>query len=144
MSWMAPKLKNRIQIRKAVQTPNTAGGADQTYETITTLWAEIKALSDYIKAIRGANGNEADTHSFKVRMCAVTGLGKEFSAAFSTAFKGEDIYPLKSDYFIFDQAGLTTKGRLFKITGVGIDEQNSEFVKLTAREIEETGTGYNV
>ena len=139
MSWMAHKLKNRVQIRKAIQTPNDAGGATRTYQTLTTIWAEIRPLSDYIRAIRGANGNETDTHSFRVRYGAVKSLGKAFSYGYSTGYKGEDIYPLKADYFLFDQSGLTTKGRLFKITGVRLDEDNSEFVEMVTREIEESG-----
>jgi head-tail adaptor len=142
MSYLAPTLKHRIQIRKAVQTPNDAGGADQTYETITTLWADIKGMSDYIKAVRGANGQDADSHRIKVRTCGVMNLGRAFSVGYVSGYKGEDIYPLKADYFIFDQKGVTTKGRLFRITGVRLDEDDSEFVEMTAKEIEETGTGY--
>lgn len=139
MSWLVPKLGNRIQIRKAVQTPNDAGGATQTYETLTTVWAGIKPQSDYIRAIRGANGDEADTHTFIMRACAVYNFGKAFSSGYSSGFKDEDIYPVKADYFLFDEAGLTTKGRLFKITGVKIDEENSEYVEMKTREIEESG-----
>lgn len=142
MSYMAPDLSHRVQIRKALIDPNLAGGADQTYETLTTIWAGVKRISDYIKAIRGANNSEVDTHEFTVRTIAVQNLGRAFTKGYTTGYKGEDIYPLKSDYFIFDQAGLTTRGRLFRITGVRLDEDWGEFVKMTGREIEETGAGF--
>lgn len=142
MSYLAPSLNHRVQIRKSIQTPNDAGGADQTYETLITVWAAIKKVSDYIRAIRGANADSTDTHKFLVRKCAVNNLGRAFSVGYSTGYKGESIYPLKADYFLFDQAGLTTKGRLFKITGVKLDEDNSEYVEMITKEIEEVGTGF--
>ena len=142
MTWLAPSLKHRIQIRKSVQTPTDDGGAAQTYETITTLWAALSNSSDYVRAIRGANGEDVDTHKFKVRTAGIMSLGKAFSLGYATGYKGIDIYSLKADYFLFDQAGSTVRGRLFKISRVKLDEENSEFMELMAKEIEESGSGY--
>jgi hypothetical protein len=142
MTWLAPILKHRVQIRKSVQTPSDDGGAVQSYETITTLWAACSNTSDYIKAIRGANGEDIDSHKFKVRTSGIMSLGKAFSSGYSEGYKGIDIYSLKADYFLFDQAGSVVRGRLFKISRVKLDEDNSEYMELMTREIEEVGSGY--
>ena len=144
---LAYKLKHRIQIQRAIQTPNNSGGYDRTYETLLTVWAglnELTNLTSYAKYIRGeAITDKTPTHEFKVRKVAVQNLGQETTKAFSTAFDSiEDLMPLKSDYFIFLQQGSTVKGRLFQIIDLSRDENYNEYIKFRAMEIEEKGTGY--
>ena len=145
--WMTPKLGRRIQIQKAVQTENTDGGFNITYETLITVWAGVApaktGLNKYIEAIRGETTSATETHEFIVRQTAVWGLGKEYTSAFSSAFKNMgDIAPIKSDMFIFMQEGSTVKGRLFQVTSLMRDEERGEYFKFRCREIEEHGTGW--
>lgn len=147
MSKLANKLKHRIQIRRAIQTPNDAGGYDRTYETLTTIWSEMidtNYISQQAKYIRGETlSDKVPTCYFKVRKVAVQNLGKEMASAFSTDFKAiADLMPLKSDYFIFLEQGSTVKGRLFQIMDIIRDERNKEWIKFSAMEIEEHGTGW--
>lgn len=147
MSWLAPKLRDRVQIRKAVQTENeTTGGFSRTYTTLDTIWAEIKALtwkSSAVRPIRGVNTEELSSHIFKVRRCALSSFGMTFTSAFSNAFDSiPDMYLLKADYFLFLEDGSTTKGRLFRIDSVAPGEERKEFLEIVATEIEELGTGF--
>lgn len=145
MSWQAPKLRYRVQIRKGVQSDNVFGGFDRSYETLITVWAGLKRLSDYSTYIRGVQTDDKETHEFIVRFFAVEDLGKEFTSAFGDSFnKQADSNPLKSDYFIFLQEGSTVKGRLFRIRRIQRDEKRREFLIIKAEEIEEQGTGYPI
>ena len=143
---MAYKLKKRIQILEGIQTDNESGGFDISYKVLTTVWAGMeisKGFNKYIQAIRGESLEEQETHTFLVRKIAVQNIGKQFASAFASGFGViENIYPLKSDYFI--QCFEGTRGRLFQIVSIARDEENKEFLKFKAREIEEKGTGFNV
>jgi len=146
---LAYLLKHRIQICKGVQTPNSSGGYDQTYETLSTIWAAItkaKNIGQFAKYIRGeAITDKIPTHEFKVRWVAVQNFGREYLSAFSTAFDSiADLMPLKSDYFIFLESGSNVKGRLFKIMELSRDENNKEYIDIKAMEIEEKGSGWNI
>ena len=147
MSWQVPKLRHRIQIRKATQTPNTeTGGFDRGYETLLTVWAGMKPTSEYSRYTSYIRGESTDekvaTHEFKVRYVAVKNLGKAFTSAFGDGFDSiEDLNPLKSDYFIFLQNGSTVKGRLFQIVDIQRDDERKEWFAFRAKEIEEQGTG---
>lgn len=146
MSFLASKLRHRIQIQKAVQTENDDGGFDQTYETLATVWAGIqplKGIREYVSIIRGESLANVETHEFIVRHSAVWNLGKQFSKAFSSDFDSiADLEPFKSDMFIFVQQGSTYKGRLFQIVNIKLDEERKEYIKFRALQIEEQGTGY--
>lgn len=143
MSWLVNKLRHRIQIQKPVQTPNADGGADLTYETQTTIWSEMKQVSDYIKAIRGASTLDKTTHTFRVRKVAVENLGRDFSSAFDTSVDNiADLNMIKADWFIFMERGSTVKGKRYRITGMLPDDDRNEFVKIAAEELEEAGTGW--
>ena len=148
MSWLAYKLKHRIQIQKVTQTENaTTGGFDRTYETLLTIWAGMKETSNYSQYVSYVRGGEVEdkvaTHEFIVRYAAIKNLGKTFTSAFSSAFDSiEDLNPLKSDVFIFLQNGSIVKGRLFRIVDAFRDDDRKEFFKFRVKEIEEKGTGY--
>ena len=147
MSWLAPKLKHRIQIRKAVFPENdTTGGFDRSYETLLTIWAGIRETSDYGRYISSIRGETVDdklvTHEFIVRYIAVKNLGKAFNSGFASGFDSiEDLNPLKSDHFIFLQNGSAVKGRLFRIVEMKRDDDRKEWFKIRCKEIEEQGTG---
>jgi hypothetical protein len=146
MTWLVPKLRHRIQIRKPVQTPNTAGGYDRSYTTLTTIWAEIKSLKgirEFVPYIRGESLSELPTHECRVRLIAVQNLHKGYTKGFTKGFDSvADLSPLKKDHFIFIQKGSTFKGRLFQIANIKHDEERSEYIRFRVREVEEHGTGY--
>lgn len=143
MTFLAKKLKRRIQILQAIDSENEFGGFTRSYDLITTIWCSVKPLSEYIQAIRGTNQNEKITHEFLVRLSAINILGKEFGKGFSTDFGSiADSNPVKSDYYLMLEEGSNIKGNLFRIRGTSKDEMNREFLKITAEMIEEKGTGY--
>jgi hypothetical protein len=149
---LAYKLKHRIQIRKSVQTPNEeTGGFDQSYEILATIWAALQegtkgGMEEFVKYIRGETvASDIPTHTFIVRKVAVQNFGRELSIAFDSAFKQmPDLINLKSDYYIFMQAGSSVKGRSFKIMTLRQDENYNEYIKIRAMEVEEMGTGYPI
>ena len=137
------ELKNRIQLRRGIQTENGNGGFDLTYQTINTIWASVNQVSAYINAIRGEQIEKRETHEFLIRKNSVELIGREFDNSFSIDFKKMgDLNSLKSDYFIFLQQGSVNRGRLFRIQGIKQDEKNKEYIKIGAEELEEQGTGY--
>lgn len=143
--WLAPVLKNRIQIQEPIHTPNNVNGnLDVTFNTLVTVWAELKNVSEYIQAVRGAqNGRFGYTHKFRVRKVAVAELGFGFDTGFDTGFKTiKDIHTLKTDYFVFLEEGSSVKGRRFRIEGTQPDENANEFLQIFATEYREEGTGY--
>ena len=147
MSYIAPKLKHRIEIQKMVQVENDlTGGFDQSYVTLLTIWAAVKSASEYLAYVMakgGANLNKIDTHIMTVRFSSVQYLGTAYASGFSAGFDTmEDLQPLKRDYFIFLRNGSSIKGRLFQINALQRDEKNREFMKIKVTEIEEQGTGY--
>jgi len=147
MGYMAPKLKQRIQICIPTETPNERGGFDRTYETIRTVWAERKSLLTkffhYVNFINAQNvQNELVTEAFVVRNEAVRSLGRQFSVAFYSSFDSiEDLNPLKGNYFIFMQRSSTVKGRLYQIAAIEKDDEYREHLLIRCKEIEEKGTG---
>lgn len=146
MSFLAKKLKRRIQILEAVETENEFGGFTRNYNKIITIWCQVKSISEYVKAVsavRGSNINERGTHEFMVRMSAVNILGKGFESGFGAGFNViADSNPVKSDYYLMLEQGSGVKGRLFRVKATRQDEVNKEFLKITAEMIEEKGTGY--
>ncbi len=148
MTWLAAKLDERVQIGNPVQVANAAGGADFSFNTLLTVWMGLKPItfkgagSQYI---RGEQINEAITHEFSVRSIAVAQLGREYGSGFSIAFKFmPNLKTLKSDYFLFVQRGSTVKGRLFRIHGVTDNKEQREYLRITAEELEERGTGWPI
>ena len=162
MSWIAPKLVNRIQILKPSQEPNEAGGFDFGFgfpfgegfggsgfdylAPLTTVWMGMNPVGykgTGQKYIGGKQVNETVTHEFIVRHLAVANLGKEFGGAFDIEFKSmPDLGPLKSDYYLFLQNGSTVKGRLFRVDSIVNVAEAKEYLSIAAEEIEERGTGY--
>lgn len=153
MSWFAARLKNRLQIQQAVQTPSEEGGLDMTYTTIATIWCDVTELSDWSRAMRGANrmqgGMDDDeivsTHQFKVRWSAVKLFGRQYGLGFGDGFdKIADLNPIKSDYFLFLEKGSSVKGMRFKARRFKRDPKNNEFFYIQAIEAEEAGTGFSI
>lgn len=162
MAWLIPKLTKKVQILKPTQRPNLDGGLDLVFGTpyggsfdessfdmlspVKTIWMGFQPIgykTSGTKYIRGKQVAETATHEFICRLMAVASLGKEFSAAFSIAFKDMgDLNPLKSDYFLFVQKGTIAKGRLFRIHEVMNIREEDESLSIVAEEIEERGTGY--
>ncbi len=145
MSYMVPKLKHRIDIQEALQSPNTAGGFNLDYETLRTVWAGLRQtnINDFVSAVRGEQVTDFETHEFKVRRDAVRTIGKSNTSAFSSEFNNSpDINPLKSEYFIFKREGSAVRGRRFRILGTRLDEDNNEFILIRCKELEEKGTGH--
>jgi len=173
MSWLVPKLRERIQVRKAVQTPNDNGGFSRSYEKLITVWAGISPLSyknSNLKYIRNVQTVNDITHTFIIRWEALLSINTSFGDGFIRSFDSiVDIISLKSDYFLFMEEGVTSgldwegpytkaystdfdvyygieesKGRLFKIMGAGRADERKEYVKVVAMEIEEVGSGLSL
>jgi hypothetical protein len=141
--WLAPKLRHRVQIRKPVLTPKNTGSLGTTYETLTTIWSEIKPVSEYIKSIRGVQTQGNYTHVFTVRTAAIIQIGREYSLGFTSGFKNmSDISQIKSEWFLFMQHGSTVKGTLYRVTGIQRDDDHHEYAKIYAEELFEKGTGW--
>jgi head-tail adaptor len=142
--WLAQNLRHRLQIRKPVITPKSTGSLGTTYTTLTTIWAEIKPVSEYLKSIRGAQTQQGNyTHVFTVRTAAIIQIGREFDLGFDTGFKNmSDISQIKSEWFLFMEHGGATKGTLYKVTGIQRDDDHHEFAKIYAEEYYEKGTGW--
>jgi len=146
MTWLAPRLRERIQIREADQDANDDGGFDQTYSTLLTIWAELKEINFVgrgSEAVGGEQVNEAITHNFTIRRIAVSTLGTNYASGFDTDFDIiADLTNLKTSYYIFVQRSSTTKGRLFRIRSVKDVGERREYLTVGCEEIEEQGTGY--
>lgn len=170
MSWLAPKLRHKIQLLKGIQTPNAIGGFDLTFQLLTRIWAQTKVFFEDsstggIAIVRGVGISDLETHEFKVRYSAVigitergltdafspsefssyasAGLSKEFDKSFDSQFDSViDMDPVKSDYFIFLESGTRTKGRLFRINRIVRDENFKEYLKIKCYLIDERGVGY--
>jgi hypothetical protein len=132
-----------MQIREAVQTPNAIGGYDRTYNTLTTVWGDIRPTREYAAFVRGVQIGEYETHEITMRLSAVEHLNAEFDSAFGDGTASlPDVNPIKSTFFIFVEKASSTHGRLFKVKRVKMDETFKEYIKLFVEEVEEHGTGY--
>jgi head-tail adaptor len=146
MKYLAPKLKQRIQVQKTVQALGRAR-YDRDYETIGTLWAFIEVLNPSgvnfgTEQVRYQNTGTEDTHRVTVRTAGLLAIGKAFTSAFNNNYDIiASINPLKADYFIFHEGATENQGRLFKVNRIMRDEHFREFYVLRCREVEEKGTG---
>lgn len=169
MSWLAPKMRNRIQIWRGVQAPNSENyGFDKTYIKLIRLWAHLQHVRTGNVAgfhpIRGTNDEIYESHQFTVRYSSIVGkrsnafadgfgsgfnsygskgLGRQFTEAFSTAFDSIiDMNPIKADYFVFLERENQWTGKLFRITKIITDEGHRNTVIIKCMEQEERGTGF--
>jgi hypothetical protein len=134
-------------IQQAITSPDSKGILAITYETILTVWAEVKLMnrtSAYYVAVRGVNaGEDLESHKIIIRKTAVHNLGTSFTRAFATAFDiMQDANPIKTNYSIFLQQGSANKGRRFSIKGTQADEESDEYIIIYATEMREEGTGW--
>jgi len=161
MTWLAPRLKERIRIREAVQTPNDAGGYDQTYRDLLACWAEVKPfgrgryfrrvqteiIPTYIATLRlGALRDERAggfARAFNLGHAIVTGLlGRMFGNGFDAGFISRGaINPASGEYYILWERGAEAEdyGNLFRV--VAAASYYDEFIELELRELHEVGTG---
>lgn len=142
MTWLVAKLRERIQVGQPIQTPNSGGGFDFTFNTLLTVWAGLKPLTPG-QYVRGEQIGEDITGEFTIRRIAVASLGMEFGKGFASGFDSmKDLNLLKSDYYIFLQQSSTVKGRLFRIRDVKDNDERREYLRVRVEEIEEKGTGF--
>lgn len=141
MSFIAQKLKHRIQILQVVDTPNNIGGMDRDYLQLVRLWAGVKLINENtiiggVPVVRGVNISELNSHEFLVRYSSIVGrlqtaqmgigynngfnvgiddthgLSKEFDLGFDSGFDSIlDIDPIKKEYFIFLEDGAGNRTR---------------------------------
>lgn len=149
MTWLAPKLNKRVQVRIPIQTPNDSGGFDRSYDTVSTIWGGYKPKNStrYIRGVQtvslSPDNQNVGTHEFIIRRVAIDTLGRQFGKGFGAGFDSiADLHPLKSEFFFFVQDSSTVKGRLFRIINITDNNEQKEFLKVDCKEIEETGTGY--
>lgn len=151
MSFLAAKLRNRIKICDATQTPDSTDGTiDISYNVLLECWAELKTIGAYVRAMRGvAAGSLGEsgrygyaTHVFKIRKNSAQ-LGYAFSSGFSTAFDTiVDLNPVKNTMFIFLMKDDNAKGRRFRVQAIRHDERFGEFLMIECEEEFEEGTGW--
>jgi hypothetical protein len=170
-SYIAGKLKHRIHIMRAIDTPNEFGGFSRQYKKLVSLYAWKKSIGSYLMLIRGGNiekynyNSPISTDEFGVRFSSVIskfqrtfdsgyesgvdslengGMGRKFSIGYDNGFNSlTDMYPIKSDYFVFLQSGNSDayRGRLYRINRIVRDDNLKEFVILQCSEDEERGLG---
>ena len=171
MSYMAGELKHRIHVMQADDVPAPSGLMERRYKRLVTLWSGKKSIGSYLMFIRSVNAEKyssnapLSTDEFKVRWSSVVsklyrtfssafeesldsleknGVGRSFDGGYDNNFDSLiDIFPIKTDYFVFLQKGNsdTYRGRLYKINRVIRDDDNEEFIKMQCTEIEEVGLG---
>lgn len=162
MSWLIPKLNQRVQVLKPTQEPNDAGGFDFGFghpfgegfggsgfdylAPLVTTWMGVSPVGHKgtgSKYIRGKQVSENVTHEFICRYLAVANLGKEFATGFDSGFKIiPDLGIMKADWYLFFQNGSSVKGRLFRIDSMANVQEQNEYLSIAAEEVEERGTGY--
>lgn len=142
--WLVTDLKQRIQIGYGIQTPVSSGSLAFSFQSVLECWSAIKPISDYVKAIRGVNVQDAPSHKMRVRMQSIKNLGKQFSSAYSTGYKVmADLAPVKTKWYVKMKQRDVPQGRLFKVIGLDRDDNFSEWIDLTVQEVSEMGTGRN-
>jgi hypothetical protein len=171
MAYIAGKLKHRITIMRGVDIPNDNGGFDRGYEKLVSLWSWKKQIGAYLMLIRSQNVEKYNSNApissdeFGVRWNSVIsklyrtfsrgfdegldsfekdGMGRSFSGGYDNGYDSLiDMYPIKSDYFVFLQNGNVDayRGRRYKINRIVRDDNLKEFVILQCSEIEEVGLG---
>ncbi len=172
MSYIAEKLKHRIHIMQGYDEPNINGSFKRSYKKLLTLWSGKKQIGNYLMMIRSVNTEKYNSNSpvstdeFVVRYDSVIskfyrtftdgfdgtsfdsqksqGMGKAFELGFDNGYKSlVDIYPIKTDYFVFLQSGNSDayRGRLYKINRIIIDDNTKELVILQCSLMEEQGLG---
>lgn len=126
MSNLIPKLRHRIKIQTPVQTPMPNGTLRLTYVDMIECWSGIKAISEYVKALRDVNtSNDGVSHVFTIRKSSVQGLS-------------DDVKKVKTDMFIFLYS-TDEDGRRFRIHSIRPDEDHKEYVLIKALEEFEEG-----
>lgn len=164
MTFLAPKLRERVQILIPNMKPNEDEGKYdfvfgepigngfefgpfENFAPVLTVWMEFKERTFQgtgTQYVRGEQINESRTHQFICRRIAVASLGKAFTKGFNIGFDSiEDLNPLKGEYYLMVQRGSTVKGRLFRIRTVNDHEERREYLVIGAEEIEERGTGFS-
>ena len=134
--------KYRIQLKKAIQSPESLGGFSRDYETLLSVWAEVKPLS-HGTYIRGVQAGTIATHEINIRRLALDALRGSFSKGFSTAFEGTDPYPMKSEFFIFVPRESDTKGILLRVRRIIEAGLRRENLSILCEEMEQQGTGWD-
>lgn len=138
MTWLAAKLNKRIDICRPIQTPDSDGGFETTFEVIVSVWANILPVksSPFLTFIRGMQTTQTVTHVIIVRECAVRHLKLRSDST---------INPIKSNYFIFLRQGQeesSTKGRRFAIREVVDVDEKGEYYRISVEELNEEGAVY--
>jgi head-tail adaptor len=167
MTFIADKLKERVQVKQPTQGSSTNAGFIRGYTKIGTIWAEVKPIASKNKGsaamaayVRGAQISDIATHIMTCRRIAVSTLGGAFSDGQARSFNSSaDLEALKNNYFIFRQrggtvgafgAGFNTEcdqsegvvGNLYKILGYEDVDSKQEYLRIRLSEVEEQGTGY--
>jgi head-tail adaptor len=132
MTFLADRLNKRVDVLEVVQTPRADGGFDRDYVTVLSVWAGLKPVQagQYIRGVQVAQGI---THIFTVRKRPFDEL--------DPADSGFDSINLKRTYYIrfVPEAGVSSKGRLFRIISTINNEEQNEYYLINAEEILEEG-----
>lgn len=131
--WICPLLNRRVEILEASQSEATLGGLIQDYISIKTIWGGVKSLGEWERT-RYSNTEKygTPTHQFVFRYRSLEALNG------STA-----IISLTSNHYLKLLYSDETEGRLFRVRSLIDGEENKEFIRVIAEEIEETDTGFS-
>ena len=167
MTFLAAKLKHRVQILVAVRTANAAGGYDKGYRRVGSVWAGVEAnerfhssFNQYIRAqqvdvdvpthifmMRHGGLHEISPHAFGLEFgdgpeSHPGGLGRQYGISFGLGFDSiPDLNSVKASWYLMMEDGVSYRGRLFRVLGQQIPTENDEYVRIRASEEEEWGTG---
>lgn len=138
---LSSTMQDRIELRKALQTPGADGGFVRSYETLITLWAEVKQVSNSMY-IRGVQAEANVTHEVVIRKTSLDTLQGAFSKAFSNDFMNVDIYPLKSEFFIFVSQGAGAEGIILRVRRIKVYKGLENYISFLCEELEQEGVGW--
>lgn len=65
-SDLASRLDRRITLQQAVETPDGGGGFTTAWNSVATVWAEVKPAGNTRALERSGDGKLEETHSFIV------------------------------------------------------------------------------
>jgi hypothetical protein len=141
MTLSAGILRYRIQLKKALQTPDSIGGFSRSYETLVSLWAGVEQITPG-QYIRGVQAGVNITHNIIIRSNSLDSLFGEFSKAFNSAFKNVDIHPLKSEFFIFIPVKSDTEGNMLRVRKLIESGFHNSWITIMCEQIEQVGVGW--
>ena len=126
--WIAPRLNKHVQIVQPVQTESSAGGFDQSYTILRTVWMGFMPIK-HTTYMRWSSVDDLNTITHE---CIARRSAFDIIAGLNLA---------KTEYFLMMEKDTYNKGRLFRIRRMMDVDENHEYLSILIEEVEERGTG---